>query len=92
MRRFVLSNKKLRGVSRRLRSLKKWSESYENRFPDIQNSDYSYGYWNVKIPVHLGLVQGKQTNKDIQSFCAQTLIDAAYNIYQAKKLINTIQE
>ncbi|CAI1094371.1 DUF3916 domain-containing protein [Serratia plymuthica] len=84
MRRLALSNKKLRGIPRRLRSLKKWSESYESHFPDIQGSDYSYGYWNVKIPVHLALVQGKQTNSNIQSFCAQALIDAAYNIYRAR--------
>lgn len=85
MRRFVLNNKKLRGISRRLRSLEKWSKSYKDQFPVIQDSDYSYGYWNIKIPVHLALVQGKQTNKKIQSCCAQALIDAAYNIYLAKR-------
>lgn len=85
MRRLALSNKKLRGIPRRLRSLKRWSKSYENQFPDIRSDDYSYGYWNVKIPVHTYLVQGKQTNKGIQSFCAQALIDAAYNIHKAKK-------
>ncbi|MBS9435041.1 DUF3916 domain-containing protein [Photorhabdus hainanensis] len=84
MRRIALSNKKLRGIPRRLRSLKIWSESYRTYFPVITENDYSYGYWNVKIPVHSALVQGKQTNKNIQSTCAQDLIDAAYNIYKAK--------
>jgi hypothetical protein len=84
MRRFELSNKKLRGIPRRLRSLEKWSQSYQGRFPDIQGDDYSYGYWNVKIPVHLALVQGTRTNKSIQSFCAQALINATHDIYQAK--------
>lgn len=86
MRRFILSNKKLRGVARRLRSLGKWSQSYQGYFPDINDDDYSYGYWNVKIPVHLALVQGKQTNKSMQSFCAQALINATHDIYQAKKI------
>ncbi|MDR5615942.1 DUF3916 domain-containing protein [Arsenophonus sp.] len=84
IRRLALSNKKLRGIPRRLRSLQRWSESYRTRFPNLSNEDYSCGYWNVKIPVHMALVQGKQTNQNIQSLCAQTLIDAAYNIYQVK--------
>lgn len=86
MRRLVLGNKKLRGVARRLRSLEKWSQSYQGYFPDMQDDDYSYGYWNVKIPVHLALVQGKQTNKSTQSFCAQALINAAHNIYLTNKV------
>jgi len=84
IRQLALSNKKLRGIPRRLRSLKKWSMSYASKFPGISDYDYSCGYWNVKIPVHLSLVQGKQTNRSIQSFCAQVLIDAAYDVYLAK--------
>ncbi|AYQ48056.1 DUF3916 domain-containing protein [Dickeya solani] len=84
MRRLALSNKKLRGIPRRLRALKKWSESYISQFPSISDDDFSYGYWNVKIPVHTALVQGKQTNYETQALCAQSLIDAAYNIYKAK--------
>lgn len=84
MRQLAISNKKLRGMPRRLRSLKRWSESYASKFPEINSEDYSYGYWNVKIPVHFSLVQGKQTSRDIQSYCAQALINAAYEIHQAK--------
>lgn len=84
MRQLAISNKKLRGIPRRLRSLKRWSESYVSKFPEISSEDYSYGYWNVKIPVHLSLVQGRQTSRDIQSYCAQMLVNAAYDIYQSK--------
>lgn len=41
-------------------------------------------YWNYKIPVYRNLVEGKQTTKSIQAFCAQQLIDAAHHIYRAK--------
>lgn len=64
--------------------MQKWSESYRAKFPELSDDNYLCGYWNVKIPVHMALVQGKQTNQNIQSLCAQALIDAAYNIYQAK--------
>lgn len=84
MRRLGGGDKKLRGIPRRLRALKKWSESYVSEFPCISDQDYSYGYWNEKIPVHMALVQGRQTNCEIQSTCAQLLIDAAYNIFMAK--------
>lgn len=84
IRRFVLDNKKLRGIPRRLRSLQKWSKSFYYKFPSISDEDISCGYWNMKIPVHLALIQGKQTNRIIQSSCAQALIDAAYGIYQLK--------
>ncbi|RPD97562.1 DUF3916 domain-containing protein [Candidatus Pantoea deserta] len=84
MRQLAVSDKKLRGIPRRLRSLKKWSESYISNFPTIADEDYSYGYWNVKIPVHFSLVQGKQTSRNIQSYCAQMLINAAYDLYQSK--------
>lgn len=83
-RRLSLTNKKLRGVPRRLRSLKRWSESYESYFPNVYESDYISGYWNAKIPVDMALVQGKHTDVGIQSCCAQMLIDAAYHIYNAK--------
>lgn len=81
-RRLCLTNKKLRGKKRRLRSLTSWSQSFKNYFPmDISENER---YWNIKIPVHIQLVQGKQTNKTIQAQCAQSLIDAAYQIFLAK--------
>lgn len=84
MRQLALSNKKLRGIPRRLRSLQKWSESYVAEFPDLSSEDYSYGFWNYKIPVHFSLVQGRQTSRNIQTYCAQMLINAACDIYHSK--------
>lgn len=84
IRRLALSNKKLRGIPRRLRSLRNWTDAYNSYFPHISDSNYTYGYWKVKIPVISSLIQGEQTNIKIQSSCAQNLIDAAYNVYKAK--------
>ncbi|MCA1928821.1 DUF3916 domain-containing protein [Rheinheimera sp.] len=76
------SNKKLRGIPRRLRALARWKESLSGYFPLQITSEEKY--WNYKIPVYRNLVEGKQTTKSIQAFCAQQLIDAAYHIYKAK--------
>lgn len=84
MRQLSISNKKVRGVPRRLRSLKKWAESFEGYFP-TSGLSVEEGYWNLKIPVLMNLVQGKQAKKEIQASCAQRLIDAAYHLFQAKK-------
>jgi hypothetical protein len=81
-RRLWLTNKRLRGKKRRLRALASWSQSFENYFPTQISENEQY--WNIKIPVDLRLVQGKQTNKTIQAQCAQYLIDAAYQIFLAK--------
>jgi hypothetical protein len=81
-RRLALTNKKVRGIPRRLRSLARWAESWTGEFPSDLNPDD--GYWNVKIPVLLTLIQGKQTSIEIQSFCAQQLIYAAHRVYLAK--------
>lgn len=79
----VLSiKKKLRGVPRRLRALNSWSESMRGFFPkDIDGGD---NYFNLKIPVMLSLVEGRQTNLKIKKECAQILINAAYEIFKAK--------
>lgn len=81
-RRFSLSNKKLRGVPRRLRALTRWKNSFSGCFPGDLTPEEKY--WNYKIPVYRNLVEGKHTSKSIQAFCAQQLIDAAHHIYKAK--------
>jgi hypothetical protein len=86
-RRLALTNKKVRGIPRRLRALGRWSESWDQRFPSDLSVDDRY--WNVKIPVLRTLVQGKQTSIGIQSFCAQQLINAAHKIYLAKPETST---
>lgn len=81
-RRFSFSNKKLRGIPRRLRALARWTKSFSGYFPSQLTPEEKY--WNYKIPVYRNLVEGKQTTKSIQVFCAQQLIDAAHHIYKAK--------
>jgi hypothetical protein len=41
-------------------------------------------YWNYKIPVHIFLVQGKQTNQMIQKECAQYLINACNKLIASR--------
>ncbi|MEM9245175.1 MAG: DUF3916 domain-containing protein [Cyanobacteria bacterium P01_F01_bin.153] len=82
MRRLARSDKKLRGIPRRLRSLRKWSESFAGQFPyDPSPSEL---YWNIKIPVHIYLVEGRYSTGDTRRQCAQQMIDACTRIKQAK--------
>lgn len=83
-RRLDLGNKKLRGVSRRLRALKEWAASFEDIFPRLTDRDYADGYWNCKIPVAWSLAEGPHTTPEIQAICVQAMIDAAYHLAQAK--------
>ena len=80
--RLYLTNKKLRGKKRRLRALEAWSKSFLDYFPEQITEDERY--WNIKIPVDIRLVQGKYTDQITQAQCAQYLINATYQIYQAK--------
>jgi len=81
-RRLAFTNKKVRGIPRRLRAIKIWAESLAGKYP--LNLSPEDRYWNLKIPALLTLVQGKQTSVKIQSICAQQLINAAHRIYLAK--------
>ncbi len=82
MRRLSLSNKKPRGVSRRIRSLERWATQFQGWFPEsLQTADR---YCNWKIPVLRNLIEGRHTSKKIQAKCAQCLIDACHRLIQAK--------
>jgi hypothetical protein len=76
------TEKKLRGIPRRIRSLKKWALSFENYFP--KELVPTERYYNWKIPVIRSLVEGKQSNIELKSMCAQQLINAAYFLYLSK--------
>ncbi len=82
MRQLRLTSKKLRGIPRRLRALKRWSESFIDYFPDELPEGRKYMNW--KIPVHAGLVIGKYSTSTIKAECAQRLIDACANLIHAK--------
>lgn len=83
-KRFYLTNKKLRGKKRRLRAFETWSKSFLDYFPEHITEEEQY--WHIKIPVDIRLVQGKYTDKITQAQCAQNLINATHQIYQAKPL------
>ncbi|MBO3656872.1 DUF3916 domain-containing protein [Acinetobacter haemolyticus] len=82
MRRFALSNKKERGIPRKLRNLRLWSESFKGYFPDLEG--YEERYYNWKIPVAMNLVQGKHAQQEIKALCAQYLINACQYLIEAK--------
>ncbi len=75
--------KKLRGIPRRLRALKTWASRFNGYFPS-QEELHGQRYWNWKIPVHWGLVEGRYTNSEIQKECAQSLINACSSLIKAK--------
>lgn len=83
-RRLDIGNKKLRGVSRRLRALQEWAASFEGMFPVLTDRDYADGYWNYKIPIAWSLAEGPHTTPEIQTTCVQAMIDAACHLAQAK--------
>jgi len=62
MRQIALNNKKLRGISRRVRASETWALSFKGyvraRFDETEL------HFNWKIPVHSVLVQGSQGRLD----------------------------
>ncbi|MDB5036314.1 MAG: hypothetical protein JWQ98_3555 [Chlorobi bacterium] len=83
MRRIALSNKKLRGIPRRLRALKRWSESFEGW--SIDESTATSRYYDFKIPVHVHMVEGEQAQRGVRAECAQRLIDACAHLLESQR-------
>jgi hypothetical protein len=82
MRRLALSNKKERGIPRKLRNLRLWSESFKNYFPDL--AEYDDRYYNWKIPIPMNMVVGKHAQQETKAECAQYLINACQYLIEAK--------
>lgn len=82
MRQISLTEKKVRGIPRRLRSLRKWAESFSGWFPQGLKAGDRYCHW--KIPVLRNLVEGRQAKKQVQIECAQRLIDATGHLIASK--------
>jgi hypothetical protein len=72
----VCRQRKLRGIPRRLRALRKWANDFSGYYPSEQELDENPKYCNWKIPVAAALVEGPYTTQAIQRECAQLLIDA----------------
>lgn len=75
MRQIAVSNKKLRGIPRRLRSLETWASSFEGVIRSQTTQEEKYFNW--KIPVHSALVEGNQIAIEIQALCVMQLLRAA---------------
>ncbi|WP_206664889.1 DUF3916 domain-containing protein [Ewingella americana] len=77
-----MSNKRPRGVPRRLRWLSEWSKNFGSQyFTDIPPDEK---YWNWKIPVLANMVQGKHAARQTKAQCAQYLIDACQRLIESK--------
>ena len=83
MRQFALSSKKLRNIPRRQRAVARWAAGFAGRYLPAPQPDQRFFNW--KIPVHLHMLQGKQTTPDLQAFCVQQLIQAAQHLIDAAK-------
>ncbi len=82
MRQISLTEKKVRGVPRRLRALKKWAECFSGWFPEGLEAESRYCHW--KIPVLSSLVEGRRAKRPIQIECAQRLIEATGHLIASK--------
>lgn len=82
MRQIAFSNKKVRGIPRRLRAVARWANSFKGYFPD--DLAQAAHYYNFKIPVLATMVEGKQATDAIRSQCAQHLINACQHLIDAR--------
>jgi hypothetical protein len=81
LRQIALSDKKLRGIPRRLRALERWAARFKGNYFPRRYEDQRYDHW--KIPVHVFLVQGPQASIEVQAFCVQQLLEAAAHLSRA---------
>jgi hypothetical protein len=77
----ISGNKKLRGVPRRLRALKKWAENFEGHYYPRSELGEKFCHW--KIPVLSSLVNPPQTTHAIQAQCMASMLQAANFLVQA---------
>ena len=80
MRQFALSEKKLRNIPRRKRALARWADGFAGQ-TFARQGDERFCHW--KIPVHLHMLQGRQTTPELQTFCVQQLLIAAQHLVLA---------
>ncbi|WP_434577810.1 DUF3916 domain-containing protein [Pseudomonas sp. Z1-6] len=81
LRQIALSDRKLRGIPRRLRALERWAAKFEGHcYPKCHESE-RYAHW--KIPVIDSLIQGPQAHIEVQAFCIQQLLEAGAHLSRA---------
>jgi Protein of unknown function (DUF3916) len=81
MRQIATTRKKLRGIPRRLRALDRWADSFAGMVRP--RSDQGERFCNARIPVHIALVEGRQTNRRIQAQCVAAMLRAATHLSHA---------
>jgi hypothetical protein len=81
MRQLALTSKKLRGIPRRLRALERWADGFAGTVRPRSAERERFCNW--KIPVHVHLVEGRQTNRRIQAQCVAAMLRAAEHLVQA---------
>jgi hypothetical protein len=81
MRQIRTSNKEVRGFSRRKRALRRWADGFEGWYPDHDTAGRPVVY---KIPVHIGLVEGRQATRKTRAFCSRQMLRAAAHLIRAR--------
>jgi hypothetical protein len=81
MRQIAITRKKLRGIPRRLRALDRWADGFAGfvRPPSSEGERFC----NVRIPVHIALVEGRQTSRRVQAQCVAAMLRAADHLARA---------
>jgi hypothetical protein len=82
MRRLSFTNKKIRGVPRRLRELDRWAADFLGYFPAGLSADDRCQCF--KLPILQGLVDGRHASQAVRRVCAQRVVDACSNLIQSK--------
>jgi hypothetical protein len=77
-----LTNKKVRGIKRRMRAFERWSRFFDGWFPEGLTPDDGCCHWH--LPVLEDLVQGQQAKHGVQVKCAQILINTCEKLIAAK--------
>ncbi|WP_312187123.1 DUF3916 domain-containing protein [Leclercia sp.] len=79
---------KVRNIPRRIKSLNRWAETFQNPIRAVFAEDQHY--WNYKIPVDINLIQGKYSQQKTKAECAQAMINACYNLMLATKIYDDV--
>nr|MCH9791011.1 DUF3916 domain-containing protein [Planctomycetota bacterium] len=78
MRRLTIHNpnKKLRGLRRHFRALRRWANLIKN----TREIEYGEKYHNIKVPIPLSIIEGPKTRPKIQADVIKELLNAARNL------------
>ncbi len=79
-----IPQKKLRGIPRRLRALRKWANDIRDGGFPLQHEIEENSYWNWKIPTHWLLVEGKQSTQAMKNEIVEMMLGACAGLIQAK--------